>query len=494
MLIAIILCATSCGNACDHRQMERHKHRTQLKQQHFLNRQGNIEPFRFSPCFKGDTLQAQLMLGLMIGACFVGGAEAVNNQPPSSKTKINSQGSNSIHNSYGLADLHSQPCVSQLDLNANTASHSDDFRCMNQAQDLRLSQTTHEVVFPNFVQDFTHPGSYTRLTGLKTLADVEALLEKDYEMAKKEEGFVTPISKAEEINMLRPRWRKLYKSYGPNYGKDEPIDRTMAQKAYHFATKTLFPKPLEKWQLNDLTNLNKFFSGRKLGKFRNAPALIRNSENGIPGFFEVEAFIQYLSDNNPTDLYAYLDLAMDVRENFGDSLILKDSWDLVIGKCFLYGKDCPHYDFIKKYYSYNALNSSQIKERMETLLIETKKLFKKDGIKAAEYFHMELVNIHPWEDANGRVARTGLNLILIKSGYPAIVFTSDDRYTSAINKFNAGNKTAFERYIQEEICRTTRIYNNPEFHDGQPFEELVEKCKIEDCEKEFEKLRKIFDL
>lgn len=492
MIIAIILGATSFGNACDVKQMERQRHRTDLKQQRFLAHQGNIEPFCFSPRFKGDTLQARLMLGLMIGACIVGGAEATNNKPPSSKTQINPQGSNSIHNSYGSAALYSQPCVSPLDLNANTASHYDNFRCMNQAQDLRLSQATHEVVFPNFVQDFTHPGSYTQLTGIKTLEEVEALLKKDYEMAKKEEGFVTPTTKAEETNMLIPRWRKLYKSYGPNYGKDEPIDRTMAQKAYNFATKTLFPKPLEKWQLNDLANLNKFFTGSKLVKFRNAPVIIRNSENDIPGFFEMEAFEKYLSDNNPTDVKAYYDLARDVWKIAGDNIDNKDVWHFMIEQSLLYGS--PHNDLIKKYYSYNDLNSSEIKERMETLLIKTKKLFKKDGIKAAEYFHMELVNIHPWDDANGRVARIGLNLILIKSGYPAIAFTSDNPYTSAINKFNAGNKTAFKRYIQEEICRTTRVYNDPEFHDGQPFEELVEKCKIEDCEQEFENLRKIFDL
>lgn len=108
MILAIILCATSVGNACDDRQMERQRHRTQLKRQHFLDRQRNIESFRFSPRFKEDTLQAQLMLGLMIGACIVGGAEAVNNQPPSSEIEINAQGSNSIHSSYGSADLHSQ--------------------------------------------------------------------------------------------------------------------------------------------------------------------------------------------------------------------------------------------------------------------------------------------------------------------------------------------------------------------------------------------------
>ena len=206
----------------------------------------------------------------------------------------------------------------------------------------------------------------------------------------------------------------------------------------------------------------------------------------------MEAFEKYLSDNNPTDVKAYYDLARDVWKIAGDNIDNKDVWHFMIEQSLLYGS--PHNDLIKKYYSYNDLNSSEIKERMETLLIKTKKLFKKDGIKAAEYFHMELVNIHPWDDANGRVARIGLNLILIKSGYPAIAFTSDNRYTSAINKFNAGNKTAFKRYIQEEICRTTRVYNDPEFHDGQPFEELVEKCKIEDCEQEFENLRKIFDL
>lgn len=81
--MGIILCATSLGAACDDRQMKRQEHRILSKHQRYMDRQKNTETFQFIPRFKGDTLQAQLMLGLMIGACFVGAAEALDNKPPS---------------------------------------------------------------------------------------------------------------------------------------------------------------------------------------------------------------------------------------------------------------------------------------------------------------------------------------------------------------------------------------------------------------------------
>jgi len=195
-------------------------------------------------------------------------------------------------------------------------------------------------------------------------------------------------------------------------------------------------------------------------------------------------------ENNPTDLEAYSSLTIEVANRFGNS-VLKEYWDPVIHEAFT-NQGSPHYFFLKKYYDYNSLTSSEINKRMEKLLVKTKELFKIDGITAADHFHMGLVKIHPWSDANGRVARLGLNLLLIKSGYPAIAFTSNEHYTSAINAFNSGDKTAFKNYIQEEICHATRIYSNPEFREGKPFEELVEKCKITSCEKEFDKLRKYF--
>jgi Fic/DOC family len=475
MTTSLILSATSFVIACDGRQMDRQNNKIQLRQQRFLDRQVSMEPFRFTPRFRGDTFQAQLMLGLMIGACIIGGVDASSDQPPSSGS--------------------AQRCMPELDSMATSDSLcvADDFGCMAQAQELSLSQIAKGVVLPGFVQDFIHPGQYTRQTDISTAEEATALRVKDFEMAKKEEGFVTPTGTGEQwTSMLRPRWRKLYKSYGSDFGNDAPVDRSMAQKAYNFATKTLYLKPLEKWQLSDLISLNNHFSGNKLAQFRNGPIFIRNTENGIPGFFVVE-FPKYLLKNNPEDLPAYLDLAEAVRKSFGD-IKLKQHWDFVIAQSFNTGESSPHYAFLSKYYTYNAMDSSEITKRMGKLLTETKRLFKEDGIKAAGYFHMDLVNIHPWKDANGRVARLGLNLILIKSGYPAIAFTSDNRYTSAINRFNAGNKDAFEAFIKEEICRTTGLYRDPEFRDGKPFRELVEKCKIADCEAEFEKLREAFGL
>ena len=41
--------------------------------------------------------------------------------------------------------------------------------------------------------------------------------------------------------------------------------------------------------------------------------------------------------------------------------------------------------------------------------------------------HMRLVDIHPFNDGNGRNARLLMNLILIRSGYPPIAVRPEDR-------------------------------------------------------------------
>ena len=41
--------------------------------------------------------------------------------------------------------------------------------------------------------------------------------------------------------------------------------------------------------------------------------------------------------------------------------------------------------------------------------------------------HRRLVDIHPFNDGNGRTARLLMNLILIRGGYPAIAVRPEDR-------------------------------------------------------------------
>ena len=54
--------------------------------------------------------------------------------------------------------------------------------------------------------------------------------------------------------------------------------------------------------------------------------------------------------------------------------------------------------------------------------------------------HRRLVDIHPFNDGNGRVARLLMNLILIRAGYPPIAVRPEDRleYIRALQQAQAG--------------------------------------------------------
>ncbi len=66
-----------------------------------------------------------------------------------------------------------------------------------------------------------------------------------------------------------------------------------------------------------------------------------------------------------------------------------------------------------------------------------------DKPESAFTAHRRLVDIHPFNDGNGRVARLLLNLILIRGGYPAITIRPEDRpaYIRALQKAQAGEGT-----------------------------------------------------
>ena len=54
--------------------------------------------------------------------------------------------------------------------------------------------------------------------------------------------------------------------------------------------------------------------------------------------------------------------------------------------------------------------------------------------------HRRLVEIHPFDDGNGRTARLLMNLILIRGGYPPVAVRPDDRpaYIRALQQAQIG--------------------------------------------------------
>jgi Fic family protein len=84
-----------------------------------------------------------------------------------------------------------------------------------------------------------------------------------------------------------------------------------------------------------------------------------------------------------------------------------------------------------------------------------------DTPQAAFTAHRRLVNIHPFNDGNGRTARLLMNLILIRGGYPPIAVRPEDRpaYVRALQESQAGQGSgSFDNLLYERLDATLGEY------------------------------------
>jgi len=84
-----------------------------------------------------------------------------------------------------------------------------------------------------------------------------------------------------------------------------------------------------------------------------------------------------------------------------------------------------------------------------------------DTPEAAFTAHRRLVDIHPFNDGNGRCARLLMNLILIRGGYPPIAVRPEDRpaYIRALQRSQAGQGSEdFDNLLYERLDATLGEY------------------------------------
>jgi Fic family protein len=76
-------------------------------------------------------------------------------------------------------------------------------------------------------------------------------------------------------------------------------------------------------------------------------------------------------------------------------------------------------------------------------------------IELATVFHCDFERIHPFFDGNGRVGRLLLNLMLMKTGYPAIIIRNRDRkrYYNALKRADNGNYLYMIKYVVQCLKR-----------------------------------------
>jgi Fic family protein len=75
--------------------------------------------------------------------------------------------------------------------------------------------------------------------------------------------------------------------------------------------------------------------------------------------------------------------------------------------------------------------------------------------------HRRLVDIHPFNDGNGRTARLIMNLILIRGGYPPIAIRPEDRptYSLALQESQAGRGSeSFDNLLYQRLDATLDDY------------------------------------
>lgn len=79
---------------------------------------------------------------------------------------------------------------------------------------------------------------------------------------------------------------------------------------------------------------------------------------------------------------------------------------------------------------------------------------------AASFLHHGLVDVHPFSDGNGRVARLIMNLHLMKHGYPPTVLKKEDRhrYYDHLAKADGGNLNPFVNFIAKGVDESLALF------------------------------------
>lgn len=81
-------------------------------------------------------------------------------------------------------------------------------------------------------------------------------------------------------------------------------------------------------------------------------------------------------------------------------------------------------------------------------------------IDLAATLHHKLVYIHPFFDGNGRTARLLLNLVVLRAGYPLVIFLKHDRkaYYQALHAADKGDLSVLVRFVGRAVERSLDIY------------------------------------
>lgn len=113
--------------------------------------------------------------------------------------------------------------------------------------------------------------------------------------------------------------------------------------------------------------------------------------------------------------------------------------------------------FLNKYLIGFTPAAHEIPELMKKFSEEFYERLKKcDDVKELmAWFHQSLVEIHPWDDSNGTVARIMMNIIGMQAGQQALLFDNDTNYSEAVDKLETKK---FSTYLKDLENIQTDLY------------------------------------
>lgn len=103
----------------------------------------------------------------------------------------------------------------------------------------------------------------------------------------------------------------------------------------------------------------------------------------------------------------------------------------------------------------------ELNQKMQEFIMQLPTLKEKlHPVEYAAMVHVIFVNIHPFLDGNGRVARLLMNLALLQNGYNIVVIPPVVRadYILALQETNKGNNKNFINFISEMVLESQKEY------------------------------------
>lgn len=305
-------------------------------------------------------------------------------------------------------------------------------------------------------------------------------------------------------NLTEQKHARVWELDAP-YSESEPGDRIGSESVYSYLEKTFFGKKTRPAELlftssgDQFIKYIKYINGLFLGNdaendFRTPGAILYVRTNSdFPGLNHIEAWEAYITEHQPNSLASF----EGIKSSLGDICIrgakifpaLKNNCD-VINSLALHEKMALAIEIIGyegKLDEYTVLSENfyvpryhshkEIASALRILKSETLKLYRQDPIAAAALFHTGYVAIHPHKDANGRVARAVMNLLLMSAGYDRVVFYSNEEYMRATNEAVRKNQPE----IFEEFLRKMIHVQNAHRNILDNFADTLETCE-HDCQ------------